>query len=166
MAEPEKNKVGLHKSVSSVLKGVPIPQGVRNWRPADKFGPDRTGDSSAVPKSDISSVFKGVPVAPDDDARSHVGKHPQNNCAEVSPADTPDDRQTSQSNLVKKHDCPEESLAKAVRTKQPESASRVVYYHDPIDEAATRTLGQRMQDNFFAPREWLRAIVRRLRGLD
>ena len=160
MTKPRKNKAGLHKNVSSVLEGVPIPQGVRNWRPPDECGPDWTGDSSAVPKSNISSVFKGVPIAFGDGARPPAGKHPQNNCAEVSPVETPNDRQTSQSNLVKKLDCPEESLAKAVRAKQPEFVNRVVYYRDPLEEAATRTLGQRIQDNFFAPRERLRHLFR------
>ncbi len=61
MSRPGKKKGGLHKNVSSVLEGVPIPQGVRNWRPPDECGPDWTGDLSDVAKSNISSVFKGVP---------------------------------------------------------------------------------------------------------
>ncbi len=161
MAKPRKNKAGLHKKVLSVLGGVHIPQGVRNWRPPEKCGPDRPGDPSTVPESNISSVFKGVPVAPSDAVRSPAGQHLQNDCAEVSPVETPNDRETSRSELIKQLDWPGESSAKAERTKQPESVNRVAYYRDPLEESATGTLWRQIRGNFFAPGEWLRHLFRR-----
>lgn len=151
MAKSRKNKAGLHKDVLSVLKDVPIPQGVRNRRPHEKSGPDRTDDSFPVLKSNVSSVFKGVPVTPGDVTRPPAGKHPQNNCSEVSPFERPNDRQTLQSDRVKKFDRPEE----------PEFVNEVVYYRDPTQEAVPRTLGQWIQDSFFAPWEWLKHLLRR-----
>ena len=160
MAKPTKDKTGLHKNVSSVLKGVPIPQGVCNWRPPNRCGPDQTDDSSAVSTSNISSVFKGVSVATEDVARPPAAKHPQNNGSEASLVETPNDRQTSESDLVKNHDCPEESLATDVWTEQPEFVNEVVHYRDPTMEPATRTLGQWIQDCFSAPNKWIRHLLR------
>ena len=161
MAKPRKNKSGLHKSVSSVLEGVSIPQGVRNWRPNDKCDSDRTDDSPADSKSNISSVFKGVPVAPDDDARLPAGKHPQNKCSGVSLAEPPNDHQTLESDRGRKHDYPEESADTDVGAEQSEFVNEVVYYRDPTLEPTRRTLGQWIQDNFFVLWEWLRHFFRR-----
>jgi hypothetical protein len=62
MAKSGKKKSGFHKEISSILKGVPIPQGVRNWRPPDKSDTDRADDSLSSVMSNVSSVFKGVAV--------------------------------------------------------------------------------------------------------
>ena len=137
MAKSKKNKAGLNKHVSSVLQGVPIPQGVYNWRPPDESRLDWGADSSAVTKSHISSVFKGVSVA--------AGEHPRNDDGEVSPVET--------------HDRPQESPAKAARTRQPEFANKVAYYRDPLEEAANQKPEQEMQNNFFAPSQWLRRLL-------
>ena len=75
MAKPKNKKSGLHKNVASVLKGVAIPQGVRNWRPPGKCTPERSDDLSGVPKPDISSVFKGAPSPGGNGARQPAGEH-------------------------------------------------------------------------------------------
>jgi len=163
MAKAGKNKSGLHKNVSSVLKGVPIPQGVRNWRPPDKSPPGRTGDSSEVPKSNVSSVFKGAPVPAGDGTRPTGGRPRQEeHCAEVSPFDTSDDRRTSRSNLVRQLDWAEECSVEAAGTSEPESTGKVVHYHDPGVEAATRTVGQRMRNKLLAGRTRVRKSGRKV----
>ncbi len=77
MAKSRENKSGLHKKISSVLKGVPIPQGVRDWQPPDKCEPDKTADASEAGTSKISSVFKGVTAPSGDDARQPADKPAQ-----------------------------------------------------------------------------------------
>lgn len=150
MAKSKKNKSGLHKHVSSVLDGVPIPQGVRNWRPPEKPGPGRLDDSPVVTKSNISSVFKGVSVAPGDDIGPAVPKHLQGAAADVCPPVKSDHRGTGRSNIVKKLDGLGESSVKAARTERPGSVDKVVHYQDPVAEAAARRLGQTMGDRFSA----------------
>lgn len=138
MSKPKKNNAGLHKNISSVLRGVPIPQGVLNWQPPDELEPDRIGDSSTAVRSNISSVFKGASVA--------SGEHPLNDSAEVSPVET--------------HDRPRESPAKAARTRQPEFTTKVACYRDPLEEAAEQKSENETQNNFFAPGQWLRRFLR------
>lgn len=150
MAKSEKNKSGLHKHVSSVLDGVPIPQGVRNWRPPKKSGPGRLDDSPVVPKSKISSVFKGVAVAPGDDVGPAVSKRLQGNDADVCPPVKSDYRGAGRSNIVKKLDGLGESSVKAARTERPGSVDKVVHYHDPLAEAAAGRSGQTTQNRFSA----------------
>ena len=149
MAKPRKKKSGLHKAVSAVLKGVPIPQGVRNWRPPGKCTTERSGDSSEVPKPDVSSVFKGVSVPADGNARPPVGDHPQNYCAEASPADAPGGRRTSRRRPIKQREYVEESPARAGRTGDQTSAGRVVCYHDPAEEVPRLSLRKRIWEKLF-----------------
>ena len=140
---------------------VPIPQGVRNWRPPGKCASGRTGDSSEVPKSNVSSVFKGVPVPADDGDRPHAGKTRHDCRTEVSSVGTSDDRRTSRSNLITQLDCSEESSVKGARTKDPESTGKVAYYRDPAVEAATATLGERMRNKLLARRTRVRKSGRK-----
>ena len=154
MAKRRKKKSGLHRHVSSVLKGVPIPQGVRNWRPPGKCTAERCDDSPEVPKPDVSSVFKGVSVPADDSDRAPVGDHPKNYCAEASPADVPSGRRTSRRRRpIKQHECPEESPAKAGRTGGQTSAGRVVCYHDPAEEVPRLRLRKRIWEKLFGTKD-------------
>lgn len=153
MAKHRKKKSGLHRHVSSVLKGVPIPQGVRNWHPPGECTTERSGDSPEVPKPDVSSVFKGVSVPADDSARPPVGDHPQNYCAEASPAHVPSDvpsgRRTSRRRPIKQREHLEESPAEAGRTGGQTSADRVVCYHDPAEEVPRLSLRKRIWEKLF-----------------
>jgi hypothetical protein len=148
MAKRRKKKSGLHKGISSVLKGVPIPQGVRNWRPVGKCATQRPCDSPEVPQPEVSSVFKGVSVPADGSARPPVGDHPQNSRAEASPADAPGGLRTSR-RPIEQREYLEESPAKAGRTGEQTPAGRVVCYRDPAEEVPMLSLRQRMWEKLF-----------------
>ena len=123
MAKPRKNKAGLHKHVSSVLDGVRIPQGVHNWRPPDESGPHWSGNSPETPRSAISSVFDGLSPLAANDYPEPTRERAQDHLANTVSIQTPDGTQTSQDSLAKNLDGPEESLAKPLRTDQPEPAN-------------------------------------------
>lgn len=153
MPKPKKNKTGLHKKISSVLKGVPIPQGVRNWRPPDKPGADQTGDSSAVPKSNTSSVFKGVPVPADNESRQPACKHEQDHPANTSPIRPQEGRQASQNNLGRKSDCTKEPTAETAGDKQVDAENRVAYYRGPPIEGSRRSLREWIWEKLFGAKD-------------
>jgi hypothetical protein len=149
MAEPKKNKIGLHKHVSSVLEGVRIPQGIHNWRPPDESGPDWTGDSPKTPKSAISSVFEGLSVLAADDFLMPTRKHAQDYSANIASIQTPEGGQTSPSGMAQNPDGPEESSVDALWAEQSESSKRVAYYHDPLEETPTRSLREWVREKLF-----------------
>lgn len=51
MAEFDRNKAGLHKNVSSVFKGVPVPQNSGTRQPSDTPAPDRKAEIAPKPAS-------------------------------------------------------------------------------------------------------------------
>lgn len=129
MAKSGENKSGLHKKISSVLKGVPIPQGVRDWQPPDKCEPDKTADVSEAATSKISSVFKGVTAPSSDDARQPADKPAQDRAGE-RPAPVPTkERQppTPPSPQAEKPHRPEQPAAKTAQPKKPDISNYVVY---------------------------------------
>jgi len=150
MAKAGKKKSGFHKDISSVLKGVAIPQGVRNWRP-----PDRIDDSSAPVPSNISSVFKSTPTEPDSNGNPPAELQPQNHDAERSPAEISNDRPTSRSSLITKLDCPEDSLTKAGHARKSEPEQKVVSYHDPLIETSVPSVGKQLQKKSVASKKAL-----------
>ncbi|UCE50648.1 MAG: hypothetical protein JSW47_10880 [Phycisphaerales bacterium] len=140
MAKPEKKKSGFHKDISSVLKGVPIPQGVRNWRPHD-----RMDDSSEPELTNVSSVFKGADAEPDQSSSSSATPESQDHNAQASLADTTGDRAASRRTLLRKLDCPEDFSAKAEQEKQAKTANRTVYYRDRSVRTATPTVAEQLR---------------------
>ncbi len=129
MAKSGENKSGLHKKISSVLKGVPIPQGVRDWQPPEKCEPDKTADAPEDATSKISTVFKGVIASPDDDARQSTDKPAQDQVGE-RPATAPTkERQppTPPSPRAEKPHRPEKPAAKAAQPKRSDISNYVVY---------------------------------------
>ena len=149
MAKRRKKKSGLHKAVSAVLKGVPIPQGVHNWRPADKSTADCSGDSNEVPDPDVSSVFKGVSVPIGDIAQPTAETSPEDCRAKASPTNVPGDCRTSRPNPMKQREPLEESPAKSGRTGEQTAAGRVVCYHDPAKEVPRLSLRLRIWEKLF-----------------
>ncbi len=149
MAKPRKKRAGLHKDVSSVLEDVPIPQGVRNWQPPDEFGPDWTGDSMAVPKSNISSVFKGVPDPADNYSRQPTYEHAQAHSANGSPIQTLEDSQISQTDSAPKPDHAKEPMPEMAGGKQIGAEDHVACYHDPLVETSCRSLIRWIREKLF-----------------
>ena len=146
MAKPRKKKSGLHKGVSSVLKGVPIPQGVHNWRPPEISDADRTDDSASYEPSHVSSVFKGAAAEPERRVGPPAEPLPENRDAKVPAAKKSDDRRASRSTLIRKLDCPEDFSIKAEQVRKSGPAARVVHYHDPIAEKTGPSVEKQLQD--------------------
>jgi len=151
MAKREKKTSGFHKDISSVLKGVPIPQGVRNWRPPDKQDVDQTDGSSLPDPSRISSVFKSVPSEPDSSQISSAESQPNKQGAECSSAEKSDDRAISRGSPVRKLDPAEDSLTKAEQSAKTKTANRVVRYCDPLAETAVPSVEQQLRRKFPVP---------------
>jgi hypothetical protein len=155
MAKPRKNKSGFHKDISSVLKGVPIPQGVRNWQPPDRPDMDRRDDSSSPAPSNISSVFKEVPAGTDSSRDSSAEAQSKSRNTEGSSIEKPDDRKTSQSTLIKTLDCPEDSSAKTLQSEKSEPPKRVVSYRDPLTETSVPSVEEQLRGKFPASKKAL-----------
>ncbi|MBL7185099.1 MAG: hypothetical protein ISS70_02150 [Phycisphaerae bacterium] len=152
MAKSQKNKAGLHKKVSSVLKGVSIPQGVRDWQPADASAPEKTADVSAATTSKVSSVFKGVTAPSGNDARQPAGKHVQDHAGEPPATATTKDRQPPPSSQIEKPHRPEQPAAKAARPKQPKAPGHVVHSGNPQGATIKRPLRHRIKDKLSTPK--------------
>ncbi len=148
MAKRKKKKSGFHKDISSVLKDVPIPQGVRNWRPPDTEDVDRTDDSFSPSLSRISSVFKYVSAELDSGECSSANPRPENHNAASSSAKKTDDQPTSRSSLIAKLDSTEGSLTERGQSGKSESPNRVVRYRDPLTETAVPSVEEQLRNKF------------------
>ncbi len=145
MAELEKNKAGLQKKVSSVFKGVPLPQNSGVQQPAE------TPASNAAP---------GAPVRPASADRQppgssllrtlHQGGEPSGHAAPDRPAQArpkttaPENRQTVQPPSPKKPDKPEQPL-KGTTPAKPHKASVTI-------EEARPNLWQQVNNRLFPPK--------------
>ncbi len=128
MAKSGKKKTGLHKMISSVLKDVPIPQGVHDWQPPDTREPDKTADvSEAAATSKISTVFKGVTAESGNDAGQSAGKHAQGHADEPTATAATEDRQSPPSPHIEKPHRPEQSAATATQPRRPNISNYVVH---------------------------------------
>lgn len=154
MAKSGKKKSGFHKDISSVLKGVPIPQGVRNWRPPDTSEKDRADDSSLSELSNISSVFKGI-TTESDHSRSTAEPQTQSYNTELYPAELPDEHPESRVSLITKLDCSEDSSTKAKQVKKHRPANRVASYCDPLMDIAAPSVGEQLQDEYLGSKKIL-----------
>ena len=121
MGKSQKNKAGLHKKVSSVLKGVSIPQGVHDLQPTDTSAPDKTADVSAATTSKVSSVFKDATAPSGNDARQPAGKHVQDQAGERAATAKTKNRQPPPSPRIERPHRPERPAAKAAQPKLPKA---------------------------------------------
>jgi hypothetical protein len=152
MAKSGENKSGLNKKISSVLKDVPIPQGVRDWQPPDKCEPDKTADVSEDATSKISTVFKGVIAPSGNDARQPADKPAQDRAGE-RPATAPTkERQppTPPSPRAEKPHRPEQPAAKAAQSKKLKAPSYVAYPGNPQGGTIKWPLRHRIQTRLIA----------------
>jgi hypothetical protein len=149
MAKPRKKKSGLHKHVSSVLRGVPIPQGVCNWWPPGKGPSDRRSGSSEVPQPGVSSLFKDVPEPGRNSVQPPLERSPEYSRTETSPTEMPTDQQTSQLNPTEQRQPPEERPADVGDKAEQAPEGRLVCYHDPAEEVCRLSLRQRIWKKFF-----------------
>jgi hypothetical protein len=144
MAELEKNKAGLQKKVSSVFKGVPIPQDSSTQQPAGAPAPDRAAEVSPkptpterqIPQTSLIKKLQQSEESPNKAAPEHAAAAPK-------PAPTTSS-QKSQNPPVEKPRQPDESLNKAGPAKQPGG--------DPSAEAAGPSFLQKIKDKLFTPK--------------
>ena len=143
MAELDKNKAGLHKNVSSVFKGVPVPQNNGSQRPSGIHTPD---PAHCVPPKPVaadrqvsqSSLFNKL-----NESEDSLDNTAQKQTANVFPKATSANRMM-QNPLIKKLPQPEESLTRPVKATQPESS--------PFIEETGDGLLQQIKDKLFTPK--------------
>jgi len=144
MAEPEKNKAGLQKKVSSVFKGVPLPQ---------NSGVQQT---AGTPASDAAPGALARPASPDRQSPQssllrtlHQGGESPDNAAPAHPAEVPPKTKTLNPPLIqppspKKPEKVERTL-KAAAPAKPQKA--------PVAAQAARpSLWQKINGRLFAPK--------------
>jgi hypothetical protein len=142
MAEHEKNKMGLQKQVSSVFKGVPLPQNNSSRQPSGSPVPGQTPGVPPKPASTDGQIPKSSLISKLSQSEETSDKVGQNKTANVLPKKT-SAKQTSHTSLINKLPQPKDSL------KRPES---VVLHEEVILESAGTGLWQRIKDKLFTPK--------------
>ena len=141
MAELDKNKAGLQKKVSSVFKGVPVPQNNGAQQPSGTPAPDHTPDVSPKHVSANRQISQSPLIKKLNQSEDSSGKAKQNQTANVFPKPTSMNRMP-QSPLINKLPQPKESLKQAA--PQPESS--------PFIEETGDGLWQQIRDKLFTPK--------------
>ena len=143
MSELDKNKAGLQKNVSSVFKGVPVPQNNGAQQPSGAPAPNQTPDVSQIPVSadrqnSQNSLIKKLSQSEDSSDNAE-----QNQTANAFPKTTSTNQvpQTPPSNKLSQ---PKESLKQAATAMQPESS--------PFIEETSDGLLQQIKDKLFTPK--------------
>ena len=141
MSELDKNKAGLQKKVSSVFKGVPVPQNNGAQQPSGTPAPDHTPDVPPKPVSADRQISQSSLIKKLNQSEDSSGKAEQNQTANVFPKPTSTNRMP-QSPLINKLPQPKESLKQAA--PQPESS--------PFIEETSDGLWQQIRDKLFTPK--------------
>ena len=141
MSELDKNKAGLHKQVSSVFKGVPLPQNNNARQPSGTPAPNQTPDGSPKPvsanqQSSKSSLIKKLSES--EDSSDSAGQNRTAN-AFKKPAST---NQMPQNTPVSKPPQAKEPLKQAA--PQPEDS--------PLIDETGNGLWQQIKDKLFTPK--------------
>lgn len=150
MAKSKKKKSGFHKDIATVLKDVPIPQGVRNWRPPDKSDTDRRDDSLSSTMWQISSVFKGIASRCDCEDSQPAEQLSQIDNTENNSADTTNEYPSLRCKLITNLDCPKDSPTQGWETEKPRPTNRVVCYRDPQMEMAMLAFGEQEDESLIS----------------
>jgi hypothetical protein len=111
---------------------VPIPQGVRNWRPPDSSEKDRVEDSLLSESSKVSSVFKGVAYD-----SNYINSQSAEQKVKINKTENSNSRATNEnpllrSSLIARLDNAEDSLAKGWNNGKSNNVNKVVCYRDPV----------------------------------
>jgi hypothetical protein len=142
MSELDKNKAGLHKQVSSVFKGVPVPQNKGAQQSSDAPAPKRTPDTSPKPAANKQNSQSSLiaRLSQSDDSPSEA-KQSQTPSASKKPTST----STSQ--------IPKSPPAK--KLSQPKEPSRQ-FVPQPEDSLLIEETGegllQQIKDKLFTPK--------------
>ncbi len=143
MSELDKNKAGLQKKVSSVFKGVPVPQNNGAQQPSGIPAPDHTPDVPPKPVSADRQISQSSLVKKLSQSEDSSDKAEQNQTAKISPKPT-STNQMPKSPPINKLPQPKESLKQAAKATQPESS--------PFIEETNDGLWQQIKDKLFTPK--------------
>ena len=143
MSELDKNKAGLHKNVSSVFKGVPVPQNNGSQQPSGTPTPDPAHGVPPKPATADRQVSQNSLIKKLNQSEDSSDKAEQSQTANVSPKPT-STNQVQQSPPITKLPQPEESLKRAATATQPESR--------PFIEETSDGLWQQIKDKLFTPK--------------
>ena len=143
MAKLDKNKAGLQKQVSSIFKGVPLPQNNSARQASGTPKPDHTSGVSPKPAFADKQVSKSSLISKLSQSEDSSHGTAQNQAANVSPKPTLTN-QKPQSSLTNKPPRPKESL------EQPAPAIR--YQDESSKEAAGTGLWQQIKEKLFTPK--------------
>jgi hypothetical protein len=143
MSELDNNKAGLQKKVSSVFKGVPVPQnngsqqscGSHTPDPAHGVPPKPAAADRQVSQSSLIKKLNQPENSPD------IAGHEQTPSVFPKPAST---NRMPQSPPITKLSQPEESLKRAAKITQPEII--------PFIEESSDGLLQQIKDKLFTPK--------------
>ena len=143
MSELDKNKAGLQKKVSSVFKGVPVPQNNSSQHPSGTPTPDPAHVVPPKPTNADRQVSQNSLIKKLNQTEDSSDEAAQKQSPNVFPKPT-STNQKPQSPLINKLPQPRESLKPAVKATQPESS--------PFIEETSDGLWQQIKDKLFTPK--------------
>ena len=143
MSELDKNKAGLQKKVSSVFKGVPLPQNNGVRQPSGTPAPNQTPDVPPKPAPANRQTSRSSLISKLSQSEDSSDAAEQNQTANVhqKPASA---KQMPQHSPINKLSQPKEPLKQAARGTQPESS--------PFIEETSNGLLQKIKDKLFTPK--------------
>ncbi|HUT45770.1 MAG TPA: hypothetical protein VMX36_05760 [Sedimentisphaerales bacterium] len=143
MSELDKNKAGLQKNVSSVFKGVPVPQNNGSQKPSGSQTPGSAHDVPPKPAAADRPVSQNSLIKKLNQPEDSSDQAAQKQTANVFAKPTSTNRMP-QSPPITKLPQPEESLKRAAKATQPESM--------PFIEETSDGLWQQIKDKLFTPK--------------
>ena len=143
MSELDKNKAGLQKNVSSVFKGVPIPQNNGSQQPSGTPTPDPAHGVPPKPATADRQASQSSMIKKLNQSEDSPDKATQKQTANVFPKPTSTNRMPQRPTITKLPQ-PEESLKRAAKATQPESR--------PFIEETSDGLLQQIKDKLFTPK--------------
>ena len=143
MSELDKNKAGLQKNVSSVFKGVSVPQNNGSQQSSGTPTPDPAHGAAPKPATADRQVSQTSLIKKLNQSEDSLDEAAQKQTADVFPKPTSTNRMP-QSPPIQKLPPPEESLKQAVKATQPKSS--------PFIEETSDGLWQQIKDKLFTPK--------------
>jgi hypothetical protein len=143
MSELDKNKAGLQKNVSSVFKGVPVPQNNGSQQPSGTPTPESAHGIPPKPATADRQVPQSSLIKKLNQSEDSLDEAAQKQTANVFPKPTSTNRMP-QSPPIQKLPQTEESLKRAAKATQPESS--------PFIEETSNGLWQQIKDKLFTPK--------------
>jgi len=143
MSELDKNKAGLQKKVSSVFKGVPLPQNKSAQQPSGTPVPNKTSDGSPKPVPANQKVSKSSLITKLSESEDSSDKAEQTQTANAFPKST-SKNQVPQNPPINKISQPKAPLKQPLTDTQPEGS--------PFIEETGDGLWQQIKDKLFTPK--------------